>query len=197
MPGEIFKIRKIQIDAAQGCGRCGVSTKLTNAFATNLKEQGVLTMVSLIQKMVAITILLALPLTSGPLSVTDKDKEVLAAEHTLFEALKKKDATELAKLLGDEFQFRNAAENPIGKTEFINSVTSVAGAIQSISSDDMRVQMVGELAIVTGTRNAGVSLSGREAMLSSDVFTDVFVNRGGRWLLVFAHSLELLRVGAA
>jgi uncharacterized protein (TIGR02246 family) len=153
-------------------------------------------MLSLIQKMFAITILLALPLSSGQLPGTEKDKEVLAAERTLFEALKKKDATELAKLLGDEFQFRNAAENPIGKTEFINSVTSVAEATQSISSDDMRVRMVGELAIVTGTQKAVVSLgSGREAMLSSDIFTDVFVNRGGRWLLVFAHSVEVLRVG--
>jgi hypothetical protein len=164
--------------------------------ATNLKGYRFLTMVSVIQKMFAITILLALPLTSGQLPGTDKDKEVLAAERTLFEALKEKDATDLAKLLGDELQFRNAAENPIGKTEFINSVISVAGVIQSISSDDMRVRMVGELAIVTGTQKAVVSLgSGREAMLSSDIFTDVFVNRGGRWLLVFAHSVELLRVG--
>lgn len=120
-----------------------------------------------------------------------EEQLVIAVEQALFEALKNQDAKALAALLADDFQFRNAGDEPIGKAAFLKAATSVEGTILSVMSNDMRVQIYGELAVLSGTQRAVVRLNEGKQVTGIGVFTDLFARRDGRWLLIFAHNIDL------
>src|SRR4051812_36919378 len=63
------------------------------------------------------------------------DQQVIAAEHALFGALKNQDPKALSALLADDFQFRNAGDEPVGKADFLKAATTVDGTILSITSN--------------------------------------------------------------
>jgi len=69
-------------------------------------------------------------------------------------------------------------------------VAQVEGDILSIGSDDMKVNIYGDIAVLTGTQNSVVRLHGKHET-DRQVFTDVFRYRNKRWLLVLAYSGEL------
>jgi ketosteroid isomerase-like protein len=119
------------------------------------------------------------------------EQQVIAAERALFDVLKNQDAQALAALLGDDFQFRNAGDEVMGKGDFLKAATSVEGTILSVTSDNMRVQLHGEIAVLSGTQKAVVKLKDGKQVTGLGIFTDVFAHRNGRWLLVFAHNIDL------
>jgi ketosteroid isomerase-like protein len=119
------------------------------------------------------------------------DQQVIDAERALFDALRNQDAKALARLLADDFQFRNAGDEIVGRADFLKSATSVEGTILSITSDNMRVQLHGEIAVLSGTQKAVVRLKDGKQVTGLGIFTDVFAFRNGRWMLVFAHNIDL------
>src|SRR5262249_35207976 len=119
------------------------------------------------------------------------EQQIIAAERKLFEALKNQDANAIGKLLADDFQFRNAGDEPMDKTAFLKAATSVEGTILSVDSDNMRVQIYGDLAVLSGSQKAVVRLKDGKQVGGEGVFTDIFRKRNGQWLLVFAHNIDL------
>lgn len=130
-------------------------------------------------------------LTAMSAQTQSPDQQVIAAERALFDALKNQDAKALAALLAEDFQFRNAGDEIVGKTAFLKAATSVEGTILSITSDNMRVQLYGEIAVLSGTQKAVVHMKDGKQGIGLGIFTDVFAFRNGRWLLVFAHNIDL------
>ena len=55
----------------------------------------------------------------------------------------------------------------------------------------MRVQLHGEIAVLSGTQKAVVLMKDGKQVTGLGIFTDVFARRNGRWLLVFAHNIDL------
>jgi hypothetical protein len=55
----------------------------------------------------------------------------------------------------------------------------------------MRVQLQGNIAVLTGTQKAVVRLKDGKQVTGLGIFTDVFALRNDRWLLVFAHNIDL------
>jgi uncharacterized protein (TIGR02246 family) len=119
------------------------------------------------------------------------EQQIIGVERQLFDALKNQDAKALAALLADDFQFRNAGDEVVGKPEFLKAATSVDGTILSVDSDNMRVQIHGDIAVLSGTQRAVVKLKDGKQVTGLGVFTDVFVHCNRRWLLVFAHNIDL------
>ena len=119
------------------------------------------------------------------------EQQVIAVERQLFDALKNQDSKALAALLADDFQFRNAGDEVVGKPEFLRAAMSVDGTILSVTSDNMRVQIHGDIAVLSGTQKAVVKLKDGKQVIGQGVFTDIFASRNGRWLLVFAHNIDL------
>jgi hypothetical protein len=55
----------------------------------------------------------------------------------------------------------------------------------------MRVQLYGDIAVLTGTQKAVVRLKEGKQVIGLGIFTDVFARRNGRWLVVFARNIDL------
>lgn len=123
---------------------------------------------------------------------TDNAAEaILQIERDIMAAIKGKDATALEPMLADEFVYRTHFGAEADKAEFLKSIASFPMKILSLSGEELRVDVYGETAVLTGVQLAEARPPEGETEESAVAFTDVFVRRDGRWLMVLAYGVEL------
>ena len=122
----------------------------------------------------------------------DESAEViLEIERTLFTAIRKKDTETLSRIVAEDFVFRGPGQKEMGKAEFLKSVQSFPIEIVNIWGDDMKVSIFGDVALLTGVQKAVTRRKNGNDEISAGAFSDLFVKRGGRWMLVVAYNVEL------
>ncbi len=119
------------------------------------------------------------------------EKEILQIENNLFTAIKSKDTKRLESILADDFVYRNPVTGDQSKEEFLAAIGSLPVNIVSIWSEDMKVNIYAEVAVLTGTQKAKVQITEGKEAIGVTAFTDIFVKRRGKWLLVLAYGVEL------
>jgi ketosteroid isomerase-like protein len=125
-------------------------------------------------------------------------REILEIERALMSAIERQDEEALARLLAEDFVFRDAGGAMLAKRDFLRLATSLPVRILSVWGEGLEVHVYGETAVLTGRQRALVeNAEGREEDGGTQIFTDVFVRRGGRWLLVLAHTVELPQASEA
>ena len=120
----------------------------------------------------------------------DTVQAILQIDSDIMQAIKNKDATSLEPMLGDEFDYRTHFGAEVDKAEFLQSIASFPLEILAIHGEELKVNVYGETAILTGIQIAEARAEGK-AEESAVAFTDVFVRRDGRWLMVLAYGVEL------
>ena len=115
---------------------------------------------------------------------------VLRAEGETMEAIGRKDAAALDRILDAGFVYRTPSGAELSRSEFLSNVTSLPFEILSVGGEGLKADAFGETAVVTGVQRARVLAEGREQE-SVVAFTDVFVKRRGRWRLRHAYGIEL------
>jgi len=106
-------------------------------------------------------------------------------------AIKGKDTAALEPMLADEFVYRTHFGVEADKAAFLESITSFPVEIISLRGEELKVNVYGETAVLTGVQVAEARPPEGEAEESAVAFTDVFVRREGRWLMVLAYGVEL------
>ena len=122
---------------------------------------------------------------------SDTAETILQIEREIMAAIKAKDATALSPHVADEFVYRTHFGAESNKSEFLQSISSLAVEIQSLRGDELKVNVYGDTAILTGVQRAEARLPEGELDESAVAFTDVFVRRDGRWVMVLAYGIEL------
>jgi ketosteroid isomerase-like protein len=117
--------------------------------------------------------------------------EILEIERTIMAAIKAKDAAMLAPFLADEFIYRTHFGAEADRDQFLESIASFPVEILTLRGEELRVDVFGEVAILTGVQVAEARLPDHAPEESAVAFTDVFVQRDGRWLMVLAFGVEL------
>lgn len=121
------------------------------------------------------------------------EKSILQIERQLFSAIKTKDIMRLSKILADEFAYRGPGQPELERAEFLKSVASFPMQIVDIWSDDMKVNVYGDVAVLTGTQQARTRNSDGKEEMSASAFTDVFAKRRGRWCWSWPTTSNCLR----
>ena len=121
----------------------------------------------------------------------DVASEVLQVEHDIMAAIKGKDAVALEPMLADDFVYRTHFGAEANKAEFLQSVASFPVEILSIHGEELKANVYGETAIITGVQHAEARVPEGGLEESAVAFTDVFVRRDGRWLMALAYGVEL------
>ena len=116
---------------------------------------------------------------------------ILQIERDIMAAIKGKDATALEPMLADEFVYRTHFGAEADKAEFLKSIASFPRKILSLRGEELRVDIFGDTAVLTGVQLAEARAPEGETEESAVAFTDVFVRRDGRWLMVLAYGVEL------
>ena len=118
------------------------------------------------------------------------DAVVKAAELARFEAATKNDLDTLGKLLADDLTYTHSTGVLETKEVFLASLKSGKLQFKKIEPADLLVRVFDKTAVINGTAKVSVVSEGQPKDLSLR-FTDVWVNRAGKWQMVAWQSVKL------
>lgn len=116
---------------------------------------------------------------------------LLGIGQEIFSAIQRKDAESFGRFLADDFVHRSRDGAATGKADFLRGVRELPVEILSISGENERVDVYGEVAVVTGVQRAEWRQGDGAEGVSLGAFTDVFCRREGKWMLVLAYNVDL------
>jgi ketosteroid isomerase-like protein len=119
------------------------------------------------------------------------ETEILAIERDIMAAIRSKDVATLAPLLADDFLYRTHFGAEADKAAFLESIASFPVEILSLHGEELKVNVYGDTAVLTGVQLAEARPPEGKTEESAVAFTDVFRRRDGRWLMVMAYGVEL------
>ncbi len=125
-------------------------------------------------------------------STGDNDVQViLGIGQELFSAIQRKDAESFGRFLADDFIHRSRDGSVTGRSDFLRGISELPVEILSVSGENERVDVYGEVAVVTGVQRAKWRQGDGVEGVSLGAFTDVFCRREGKWMLVLAYNVDL------
>ena len=116
---------------------------------------------------------------------------ILSIGHQIYDGIRRKDALFLRQFLADDFTQRGADGTEAPKEEFLRAISEMPFEIGSVSGENERVSVYGNIAVMTGVQVAEWRASETEHGINRAAFADVFEFREGKWLLVLAFGAEL------
>jgi ketosteroid isomerase-like protein len=115
------------------------------------------------------------------------ERDILKLENDWSTAWQKKDAAFLQKLLADEYLSTDQEGATFTKAQDVANVSSAGTSMTSFALTDMKVHVYADTAVVTGLNTIKATFKGKDTS-GAYRFTDVFVKREGRWLVVATQS---------
>ena len=131
----------------------------------------------------------ALVLAIGGQSDAAVVRELEKMEHQLAETYKAGDCAAWGAMLAPEWSVTHITGQVITKAQALEMCVAAKGQIAQAASDDISVRVFGDAAVVTGRTTFSTSGANPVAIILR--FTDVFVRRSGRWLVVASHATRL------
>jgi hypothetical protein len=114
------------------------------------------------------------------------EQELATLRIQLTEALLKKDRAFLEMSFADEFYCIHSNGVAMNKAEQIGAAMSSDRAWTATKTDELRIRVYGDLAVVTGR----ITYEGTAQGFTPGPrrFTDIFVHRAGRWQMIGCHA---------
>lgn len=119
---------------------------------------------------------------------------ILQVEQEVFTAVKNQDTSALERILTDDFVYRSPGSQEVAKADFLKLSASFPYKIVSIWGEEMKVNVYGNTAVMTGLQFATTQTSEGKEETSVVMFTDVFVKQKGKWMLSLAHAVDLPQI---
>jgi ketosteroid isomerase-like protein len=111
------------------------------------------------------------------------EEELLKLEEQFAEAIIKNDPGAIERLVTDDWIIINADGGIIDKERFLGVIKSGALTHEMMESDNMRVRVYADSAVVTALTRTQGKFMGQE-FSTHERATDVFVRRDGQWRCV-------------
>lgn len=107
----------------------------------------------------------------------DAKKEVLAAEQAFVQAMIKRDATALEKLLADDLVYIHSSSKSESKADVIQVITSGSLTYESIEFRDTTIRQYGGVVIT----NHNATIKTKQTGVANLLVTHVWVKHKGAW----------------
>ena len=114
------------------------------------------------------------------------EEELLKLEEAFAEAIVKNDLEGIGRLVADDWIIIDPNGEIVDRTRFFEVIKSGALTHDTMESEDFRVRVYGDCAVVTGITRTEGKFMGQE-FSTQERATDVFVKRAGRWQCVLTH----------
>ena len=129
-----------------------------------------------------------------PLPRAERDEaELIALERDYARALVAKDRAFLMRFYASDWR----GGNWLGfwsKSTMLKSVLNARYVIKSMQVRDLKVRVMGDVAVVQGVDEEVTSMDGRDTS-GKWAFTDVFARRNGAWVAIASHTSEIKPTG--
>ena len=114
------------------------------------------------------------------------EEELLKLERAFADAIIKNDLESIGRIVADDWIIVDPNGEIVDRTRFFEVIKSGALAHDIMESEDFRVRVYGESAVVTAITSTKGKFMGQE-FSTRERATDVFVKRDGRWQCVLTH----------
>ena len=111
-------------------------------------------------------------------------EELLKLENDFARAVTNNDADAVAGFLADDWMIVDPDGGLIDKARFLGVIKSGVLSHESMESEDLRVRLYGNTAVVTGLTTTKGKFMGQD-FSSCERATDIFVKQNDRWQCVF------------
>ena len=118
------------------------------------------------------------------------EKTILQMERDWTAAGLKKDFATLDRIIADDWVAIDFQGKAITKAQSIADLKSGSSINQSVQLGEMKVRVFGNTAVVTGSDTEKSTYKGKDSS-GKYAWTDVFVNRNGRWQAVASQSTKV------
>jgi ketosteroid isomerase-like protein len=124
------------------------------------------------------------------MNTSKAEEELLELENEFAGAIVRNDLDSLRRLVADEWIIINPDGGIVGRARFFEVIKSGALTHEMMESEDLRVCVYGDSAVVTGITRTKGKFMGQE-FSTQDRVTDVFIKRDERWECVLTHLTRL------
>lgn len=129
------------------------------------------------------------PLPRTDASAAEDERELVRLEQAYAEALIRKDRAFLMRFYASDWR----GGNWMGfwtKSTMLKSVLGERYVVRSMEVRDLKVRLLGDVAIVQGVDEEVTSVDGKDTS-GKWSFTDIFARRDGQWVAVASHTSEV------
>jgi ketosteroid isomerase-like protein len=116
----------------------------------------------------------------------EAEEELLKLEKAFAEAIVSNDLEGIGRLVADDWIIIDPDGEIVDRTRFFEVIKSGALTHEMMESEDFRVRVYRESAVVTGVTRTKGKFMGQE-FSTQERATDVFVKREGQWQCVLTH----------
>ena len=116
----------------------------------------------------------------------EAEQELLKLEKAFAEAILRNDLEGIGRLVTDDWIIIDPNGEIVDRARFFEVIKSGALTHDMMESEDFRVRVYGESAVVTGVTRTKGKFMGQE-FSTQERATDVFVKSDGRWQCVLTH----------
>ncbi|PYX59107.1 MAG: DUF4440 domain-containing protein [Acidobacteria bacterium] len=113
-------------------------------------------------------------------------EEILRLEKEFSQAIVKNDAEAVGRFLADDWIIIDPDGGIIDRARFLGVIKSGALTHEMMESDDARVRIYGNAAVVTALTATKCKFNG-QVFTTQERATDVFMKQNGRWQCVLSH----------
>ena len=114
------------------------------------------------------------------------EEELLTLEKAFAEAIVRNDLEGIGRRVTDDWIIIDPNGEIVDRARFFEVIKSGALTHDMMESEDFRVRVYGDSAVVTGLTRTKGKFMGQE-FSTQEQATDVFVKRDGRWQCVLTH----------
>jgi ketosteroid isomerase-like protein len=111
------------------------------------------------------------------------EEELLRVQEEFVDAIAKNDLEEIERFVADDWIIINADGGIIDRERFLGVIKSAVLTHEMMESDDIRVRVYGNSAVVSALTRSKGKFMGQE-FTTHERSTDVFVKRDGQWRCV-------------
>jgi hypothetical protein len=122
----------------------------------------------------------------GAAAAEPAEQALKSVENEWVEALAKADTARLDSILAETYVDTDEQSHRSNKKGVLSALQSGDLKIESIKLSDMKVDVYGDAAVVTGNAAQKGSFKGL-ALPANVIFTDTFIKREGKWRAVASH----------
>ena len=124
------------------------------------------------------------------MSRTEVEAEIVSAEERIFGAIRTRDRAVLAAELTDDFVHTPFGGPDQDRDAFLRAIEDVPYKILELSGEDLRVRILGDVALLSGFQRAKVQFPEGAVVEGISAFVDLFAGGPGAWRLRHAYSIE-------
>lgn len=114
------------------------------------------------------------------------EEELLKLEKGFAEAIVKNDLERLGRIVADDWIIVDPNGEIVDRARFFEVIKSGSLTHETMESEDLRVRVYGDSAVVTAVTRTKGTFMGQD-FSTRERATDVFVKREGRWQCVLTH----------